>query len=123
MQQVFRLAQAYTRGHQRGQAIYENNALKELPIYGSSRLGGYRRRAVRVQGGSLENDQNKLTLGRREYELANHLGNVLATVSDAKLPAARVLSFTRSRTPWPKKLSRFLSCLWRGHARPQRGEL
>jgi RHS repeat-associated protein len=73
--------------------------LKELPIYGSSRLGVYRRRAVRVQGGSLVNDQNKLTLGRREYELANHLAgetvsNVLATVSDAKLPAARVLSFT-----------------------------
>jgi RHS repeat-associated protein len=30
----------------------------------------------------------------REYELTNHLGNVLATVSDAKLPAARVLSHT-----------------------------
>jgi RHS repeat-associated protein len=70
-------------------AIYENGALKELPIYGSSRLGVYR-----VQGGSLENDRNKLTLGRREYELGNHLGNVLATVSDVKLPAARVLSFT-----------------------------
>jgi hypothetical protein len=70
-------------------AIYENNVLKELPIYGSSRLGVYR-----VQGGSLETDRNKLTLGRREYELANHLGNVLAVVSDAKLPAARVLSHT-----------------------------
>jgi hypothetical protein len=42
----------------------------------------------------LVNDQNKLTLGRREYELANHLGNVLATVSDVKLPEARVLSHT-----------------------------
>jgi RHS repeat-associated protein len=42
----------------------------------------------------LANDQNKLILGRREYELANHLGNVLATVSDAKLPAAKVLSHT-----------------------------
>ncbi len=89
MPQVSGLAQAYTRGHQRGQAIYENGALKELPIYGSSRLGVYR-----VQGGSLETDRDKLTLGRREYELANHLGNVLATVSDAKLPAARVLSHT-----------------------------
>jgi RHS repeat-associated protein len=47
-----------------------------------------------VQGDSLANDQNKLILGRREYELSNHLGNVLATVSDAKLPAAKVLSFT-----------------------------
>jgi hypothetical protein len=74
--------------------IYENGALKELPLYGSSRLGVYR-----VQGGSLETDRNKLILGRREYELANHLGrgnafNVLAVVSDVKLPAARVLSFT-----------------------------
>jgi RHS repeat-associated protein len=42
----------------------------------------------------LANDQNKLILGRREYELSNHLGNVLATVSDAKLPAAKVLSHT-----------------------------
>jgi RHS repeat-associated protein len=42
----------------------------------------------------LETDRNKLILGRREYELANHLGNVLATVSDAKLPAAKVLSHT-----------------------------
>jgi RHS repeat-associated protein len=63
--------------------------LKELPIYGSSRLGVYK-----VPAGGLETDQNKLILGRREYELTNHLGNVLATVSDAKLPAARVLSFT-----------------------------
>ncbi len=70
-------------------AIYENGALKELPIYGSSRLGVYR-----VLNGDLQNDRNKLILGRREYELSNHLGNVLATVSDVKLPAARVLSFT-----------------------------
>jgi RHS repeat-associated protein len=70
-------------------AIYENNTLKELPIYGSSRLGVYK-----VPAAGLETDRNKLTLGRREYELANHLGNVLATVSDVKLPAARVLSHT-----------------------------
>jgi RHS repeat-associated protein len=30
----------------------------------------------------------------REYEISNHLGNVLATVSDVKLPEARVLSHT-----------------------------
>jgi RHS repeat-associated protein len=70
-------------------AIYENNTLKELPIHGSSRLGVYK-----VPATGLEPEKNKLTLGRREYELANHLGNVLAVVSDAKLPAARVLSHT-----------------------------
>jgi RHS repeat-associated protein len=48
----------------------------------------------KVPAGGLEAERNKLTLGRREYELTNHLGNVLATVSDAKLPAAKVLSHT-----------------------------
>jgi RHS repeat-associated protein len=70
-------------------AIYENGALKELPIYGSSRLGVYK-----VPATGLETDRDKLTLGRREYEVSNHLGNVLAVVSDLKLPAARVLSHT-----------------------------
>jgi RHS repeat-associated protein len=89
MQQVFRLAQAYTRGHQFGRAIHENGVPRGLPIHGSSRLGAYK-----VPAGGLETDRDKLTLGRREYEITNHLGNVLATVSDVKLPAARVLSHT-----------------------------
>jgi hypothetical protein len=70
-------------------AIYENNVLKELPIYGSARLGVYK-----VPATGLLTERDKLTLGRREYEITNHLGNVLAVVSDAKLPAARVLSHT-----------------------------
>ena len=53
-------------------AVYQNNVLTERPIYGSSRLGqldsasapGYRR------------------VGLKRYELSNHLGNVLAVVSD-----------------------------------------
>lgn len=53
-------------------AVYENGVLTERPIYGSSRLGqldsasapGYRR------------------VGLKRYELSNHLGNVLAVVSD-----------------------------------------
>src|SRR5690606_30033954 len=52
--------------------VYKNNALAEQAIYGSSRLGlmtassktGYR------------------TLGGKKYELSNHLGNVLAVVTD-----------------------------------------
>jgi RHS repeat-associated protein len=63
--------------------------LKELPIYGSSRLGVYK-----VPAAGLLTERNKLTLGRREYEISNHLGNVLAVVSDVKLPAAKVLSHT-----------------------------
>src|SRR5690606_22542528 len=53
-------------------AIYRNDTLAEQSIYGSSRLGlmtsssktGYR------------------TLGGKKYELSNHLGNVLAVVTD-----------------------------------------
>ena len=45
-------------------------------IYRSSRLGEYR-------GGRLAGQR---TLGLKSYELSNHLGNVLATISDQKLP-------------------------------------
>ncbi|MDQ3535977.1 MAG: hypothetical protein M3421_10170 [Bacteroidota bacterium] len=53
-------------------AIYKKEELMEQPIYGSSRLGVYnggRRHAHR-------------TLGSKTYELSNHLGNVLAVVTD-----------------------------------------
>ena len=53
-------------------AVYKNDTLIEQSIYGSSRLGlmtassktGYR------------------TLGGKKYELSNHLGNILAVVTD-----------------------------------------
>jgi len=47
-------------------------SLPEQPIYGSSRLGLYR-------GGRL-NGQRRL--GVKQYELSNHLGNVLSVVTD-----------------------------------------
>ncbi|MEL7147688.1 MAG: RHS repeat-associated core domain-containing protein, partial [Bacteroidota bacterium] len=50
----------------------EDAALKELPIYGSSRLGEYRGKSV----------WGELTLGERRYEVSNHLGNVLSTFTD-----------------------------------------
>ena len=53
-------------------AIYENEVLDELVIYGSSRLGSY-------NGKTLE---GKRTLGNKKYELSNHLGNVLSVISD-----------------------------------------
>ena len=56
-------------------AIYENEVLDELVIYGSSRLGSY-------NGKTLE---GKRTLGNKKYELSNHLGNVLAVISDNKI--------------------------------------
>jgi hypothetical protein len=63
MRQVSGLARAHTRGHQRGQAIHESNALRELPIYGSSRLGVYK-----VPAAGLQTDRNKLTLVKRARE-------------------------------------------------------
>ena len=56
-------------------AIYENEVLDELVIYGSSRLGSY----------NAKTDQGKRTLGNKKYELSNHLGNVLSVISDNKI--------------------------------------
>jgi RHS repeat-associated protein len=53
-------------------AIYQDDALTEQPLYGSSRLGSYR-------GGRLSGQRQ---LGHKQYELSNHLGNVLAVVTD-----------------------------------------
>jgi len=53
-------------------AIYQDTTLTEQPFYGSSRLGEYR--------GGVAVGMRKL--GRKNYELSNHLGNVLAVVSD-----------------------------------------
>lgn len=53
-------------------AVYRNDTLTEQSIYGSSRLG-------------LINYASKTayrSLGGKKYELSNHLGNVLAVVSD-----------------------------------------
>ncbi|MEM6643965.1 MAG: DUF6443 domain-containing protein, partial [Bacteroidota bacterium] len=54
-------------------AVYDGSgAVKEMPIYGSSRLGNY-------IGGT---DIGELKLGKRRYEISNHLGNVLTTFTD-----------------------------------------
>ena len=62
-------------------AIYEEKTdqtltVKEIPIYGGSRLGQYRPKT----------DTKKTALGQRIYEFSNHLGNVLVTLSDHKVP-------------------------------------
>lgn len=53
-------------------AIYKDQVLQEQPIYGSSRLGMYK-------GGITAGQQ---VLGKKGYELSNHLGNVMAVISD-----------------------------------------
>ncbi|MBS9526004.1 hypothetical protein KI659_18435, partial [Litoribacter alkaliphilus] len=52
--------------------IYEADSIIEQSIYGSSRLG--------IQVASSQ--QGYRTLGGKRYELSNHLGNVLAVVTD-----------------------------------------
>ena len=60
---------------------------KEKYIYGSSRLGAYK------PGTDMYNPIYSPTLnyldeyfGKKDYELTNHLGNVISTVSDRKRP-------------------------------------
>src|SRR5690606_6135810 len=53
-------------------AVYRDSAMTELHVYGSSRLGLY--------GGGRYNGQR--SLGEKQYELSNHLGNVLAVITD-----------------------------------------
>jgi RHS repeat-associated protein len=62
--------------------------LTERHLYGSSRLGIYTA-TLNVDNGPKDmSDSNgtKYFRGYREYELTNHLGNVLATISDKKKP-------------------------------------
>ena len=55
--------------------------------YGSSRIGIYK-------GNGLA---GKRILGFKEYEISNHLGNVLSTVSDLRFTTALILSQTDYR--------------------------
>ena len=53
-------------------AVYQADTLSERPIYGSSILGNL----------SYASKPGYRTVGHKQYELSNHLGNVLAVVSD-----------------------------------------
>ncbi len=61
--------------------------LEELELYGSNRLGV---KQVSQQMSALsftsETGNNYRVLGLKQYELSNHLGNVLSVISDQKLP-------------------------------------
>ncbi|PUZ24221.1 RHS repeat-associated core domain-containing protein [Chitinophaga costaii] len=70
-------------------ALYEYKAgvltWKEQHLYGSKRLGMWQ--PNRPVGDSLltQTRQDTVFTGDKQYELSNHLGNVLATVSDKKI--------------------------------------
>ena len=55
--------------------------LEEIDIYGSSRLGLLKPNLQMYPSVSVENKDFE---GKKNYELANHLGNVLAVISDRK---------------------------------------
>ncbi len=75
-------------------AIYKKNVtsgqmnyiLTEQHMYGSSRLGVDRRNVDVIAASSpSDNISRSIKRGEKHYELSNHLGNVLATVSDKKI--------------------------------------
>ena len=57
----------------------------EKHIYGSSRLGIDATQKELI-GATFSNDTSNHYLGNKSYELSNHLGNVLTTISDKKMP-------------------------------------
>lgn len=58
--------------------------LNEQHLYGSSRLGMYKPNFEMI-GAIAPPDTVKYYLGRKQYELSNHLGNVLTTITDKKI--------------------------------------
>lgn len=73
--------------YESGTPAVNNNHLtqSEIDLYGSSRLGVYNV-STDVQNCSAGIDSiSNFTRGNKFFELTNHLGNVLATVSDRKL--------------------------------------
>ena len=63
-------------------SLDNNYYLQEINLYGSSRLGMYR---PKLNGNSPPGNNSRI-LGLKEFELTNHLGNVLTVVSDRKIP-------------------------------------
>ncbi|MGB0525061.1 MAG: LamG-like jellyroll fold domain-containing protein [Flammeovirgaceae bacterium] len=69
---------------------------KEFPIYGSQRLGYYRATEI-ISANSTETKgiaQGQHALGHKQYELSNHLGNVLTVITDNKDAVWEGASFT-----------------------------
>jgi hypothetical protein len=69
--------------------LEESEALtwESAPIYGSSRVGSYEPgiELGQIGGGSGPGILTSCYRGKVVYELSNHLGNVLATITDRKI--------------------------------------
>lgn len=73
----------YSRSSQNQEASYK---LIERPIYGSSRVGIDNYSLELIDYTAPTNGITNHVLGLKQYELSNHLGNVLTTISDKKFP-------------------------------------
>ncbi|MCP9751013.1 DUF6443 domain-containing protein [Ferruginibacter sp. HRS2-29] len=59
---------------------------KEINLYGSNRVGMYKVNVDVQSCTTVSAEVTKFTRGNKLFELSNHLGNVLATVNDKKIP-------------------------------------
>lgn len=73
------------KGNVMGIYKYADSALiwDEQDLYGAGRIGMWRP-GVEMTGDTTIPEQDSLMRGERFYELTNHLGNVMATISDKK---------------------------------------
>jgi RHS repeat-associated protein len=62
-----------------------NYTLTERTIYGSSRLGNNHKTVEMIAAPPVDTSKYEHYVGYRQYELSNHLGNVMAVVSDRKI--------------------------------------
>jgi hypothetical protein len=85
--------------------------LNEIPIYGSQRLGAYRK-AVPLGALGASNGLFNRELSVRQYELNDHLGNVRNVVSDRKLSTLSGTTFSNFE-PEVVTVSQLLS-VWYG---------
>jgi len=60
--------------------------LEERQIYGSSRVGVFKEKVDRYTSTLPANNTTSYFAGDKYYEMSNHLGNVLAVISDIKMP-------------------------------------
>lgn len=75
--------------------VYETLSLLEQDVYGSTRMGvrssadvlGYIVNNVNTANSLIVTGMdNTRNLGKKNYEITNHLGNIVTTISDRKLP-------------------------------------
>jgi len=86
-------------------AIYDRKKdtvrLTEWDIYGAKRVGSVdtilRMQKPNIGVGTVDSLTINYLEGQKQYELNNHLGNVLATISDKKIPVDTVITDTLAK--------------------------